>query len=195
MTPAAVTGWDSAGMIDHLDQAVTIYCIAMGYPPHTGAARRPLMAMHTALPGFRAVACWDTTDQLVGFGYGYTGAAGQWWHEQVSRGLDDSSRRRWLGDSFELCELHLLPNWHGHGLGRSMLELLLRDCPHRTVLLSTPEGTARAWRLYRAAGFDDVLRNYRFVGDLRDFAVLGRTLPLDPPALGAESCRTDAPGA
>jgi ribosomal protein S18 acetylase RimI-like enzyme len=47
------------------------------------------------------------------------------------------------------------------------------------VLLSTPEGPSRAWRLYRRVGFQDVLRHYQFAGDPRPFAVLGRTLPLD----------------
>jgi ribosomal protein S18 acetylase RimI-like enzyme len=54
------------------------------------------------------------------------------------------------------------------------------------VLLSTPEyGAAapgRAWRLYRRAGFQDVLRQHRFTGDARPFAVLGRRLPLSPPS-------------
>jgi len=50
------------------------------------------------------------------------------------------------------------------------------------MLLSTPEGENRAWRLYRRLGFGDVLRNYRFTGDPRPFGVLGRELPLLPPA-------------
>ena len=39
---------------------------------------------------------------------------------------------------------------------------------------------SRAWRLYRRFGFVDVLRHVSFPGDLRPFAVLGRTLPLEP---------------
>ena len=54
--------------------------------------------------------------------------------------------------------------------------------PERHMLLSTPEGENRAWRLYRRLGFGDVLRNYRFTGDPRPFGVLGRELPLLPPA-------------
>jgi ribosomal protein S18 acetylase RimI-like enzyme len=50
------------------------------------------------------------------------------------------------------------------------------------MLLSTPEGENRAWRLYRRLGFGDVLRHYRFTGDPRPFGVLGRELPLIPPA-------------
>jgi hypothetical protein len=52
------------------------------------------------------------------------------------------------------------------------------------VLLSTPEvpeQTSRAWRLYRRFGFTDVVRQMRFPGDNRLFAILGRPLPLDPP--------------
>ena len=49
------------------------------------------------------------------------------------------------------------------------------------MLLSTPEGENRAWRLYRRLGFTDVLRNYRFTGDPRPFGVLGRDLPLTSP--------------
>jgi hypothetical protein len=51
-----------------------------------------------------------------------------------------------------------------------------------TTLLSTPEAdeaTSRAWRLYRRFGFVDVIRDFTFPGDLRPFAVLGRTLPLE----------------
>ena len=52
------------------------------------------------------------------------------------------------------------------------------------MLLSTPEHGAappgRAWRLYRRLGFRDVLRDHRFTGDSRPFAVLGRELPLPP---------------
>jgi ribosomal protein S18 acetylase RimI-like enzyme len=66
-----------------------------------------------------------------------------------------------------------------------MLRALLTDVRSAHVLLSTPEygvdAPGRAWRLYRRAGFQDVLRHHRFTGDARPFAVLGRPLPLDPP--------------
>lgn len=181
MTAASVGPWAASAMRDQLDEAIAIYCVAMEYPAQIGIARRGQITQHTSLAGFRATAVRDAGGQLVGFGYGYTGTPGQWWHDQVARGLDDAGQRLWLKDCFELCELHLLPAWQGHGLGRTMLDDLLTECPHRTVLLSTPEGDGRAWRLYRAAGFIDVLREFRFVGDTRDFAVLGLSLPRDQP--------------
>ena len=77
------------------------------------------------------------------------------------------------------------PDAQGHGLGEGLLRALLAGTDRSCVLLSTPEyGDAppgRAWQLYRRLGFRDVLRDHRFTGDFRPFAVLGRELPLDPP--------------
>jgi ribosomal protein S18 acetylase RimI-like enzyme len=73
------------------------------------------------------------------------------------------------------------PDWQGAGLGETLLRAIADGRPERRMLLSTPEGENRAWRLYRRLGFTDVLRDYRFTGDPRPFGVLGRELPLDPP--------------
>ena len=76
----------------------------------------------------------------------------------------------------------MLPVAQGHGLGAAQLRSLLGMATAKTTLLSTPEAdeaTSRAWRLYRRFGYVDVVRHFRFPGDARPFAVLGRTLPLD----------------
>ena len=75
----------------------------------------------------------------------------------------------------ELTELHVLPALHGHRVGRALLESFLATRSEDSVLLSTPEvegETNNAWRLYRRAGFTDVLRNFLFEGDPRRFAIL-----------------------
>ena len=120
--------------------------------------------------------------------YGYTGGPGQWWYEEVRRGVRSTAAeaRGWLHDYFELTELHVRPDAQGTGLGEGLLRALLDGVAEARVLLSTPEYGARspgrAWRLYRRTGFEDVLRDHRFTGDSRPFAVLGATLPLAPPA-------------
>jgi ribosomal protein S18 acetylase RimI-like enzyme len=79
-------------------------------------------------------------------------------------------------------ELHVRPFAQGHGLGAAQLRSLLTMATGaKTTLLSTPEADearSRAWRLYRRFDFVDVLRDFRFPGDERAFAVLGRDLPL-----------------
>lgn len=176
-----------ADIAERLPEALQVYVAAMGYPPSTARQRRALWMDHVRRPGWRAVAWIDDTDALVGIAYGYPGAPGQWWYEEVRRGIRSMSAGdpSWLVDYFELTELHVRPDTQGSGIGESLLRALVAGTDRRHVLLSTPEyGSAtpgRAWRLYRRLGFRDVLRQHRFTGDSRPFAVLGRALPLDPP--------------
>jgi ribosomal protein S18 acetylase RimI-like enzyme len=93
--------------------------------------------------------------------------------------VDTSTAAEWLGDAFELSELHVLPEYQGIGIGRRLLTSLAAGIPHSAILLSTPDTDTRAFRLYRDTGFVDLARNYLFPGDARPFAVLGARLPLD----------------
>ncbi|MFF5172058.1 GNAT family N-acetyltransferase [Micromonospora sp. NPDC000089] len=177
--------WTSDDLVRRLDDVVAVYGEAMGYRTDLLLARRGYIATHVRRPGFRAVASLTTEGHLAGFGYGYLGAPGQWWHDQVFRALHPDDRRRWLTDCFEVVELHVRPPAQGHGVGARQLRALLSLAEGSTTLLSTPEAdeqTSRAWRLYRRFGFTDVLRHFHFPGDERPFGVLGRDLPLTPPA-------------
>jgi ribosomal protein S18 acetylase RimI-like enzyme len=172
--------WTGPEMLARLDDVLEVYVTAMGYSRDIVMIRRGFVAGHTRRTAFRAVASLEEgTDRVIGFGYGYTSGPGQWWHEQVRSGLNSDGYARWLDDAFELVELHVLPEAQGAGLGETQLRSLLDGAPGSTVVLSTPEGESRAWKLYRRMGFDDVLRNHLFPGDERPFAVLGRGLPLE----------------
>ncbi|MEV0605633.1 GNAT family N-acetyltransferase [Polymorphospora rubra] len=179
-----LVSWQPDDLVRRLDDVVTVYGEAMGYRAELLEARRGYIATHVRRPGFRAVATLTTDGQLAGFGYGYTSGSGQWWHDQVRRALAEPGRRRWLVDCFEVVELHVRPEAQGHGLGARQLRALLTMANGATTLLSTPEADeqrSRAWRLYRRFGFVDILRDFRFPGDERAFAVLGRDLPLPSP--------------
>jgi ribosomal protein S18 acetylase RimI-like enzyme len=173
--------WQPDDMLRRLDDVVSVYGEAMGYRAELLQTRRGYIGAHVRRAGFRAVATLTTEGQLAGFGYGYASGNGQWWHDQVRSALDDKHRERWLGDCFEVVELHVRPSAQGHGIGARQLRALLSMADGNTVLLSTPEADeqrSRAWRLYRRFGFEDVLRDFFFPGDERAFAILGRDLPL-----------------
>ncbi|MBW0115925.1 GNAT family N-acetyltransferase [Pseudonocardia abyssalis] len=179
--------WGPTDLSSRVDEALAVYVAAMGYPPSTARHRRTLWLDHVRRPGWRAVGWLDDADRLLGVAYGYSGAPGQWWYEEVARGLRRRPADRvWLDDYFELTELHVRPDAQGGGLGEGLLRALLAGTAARRVLLSTPEHgerpVNRAWSLYRRTGFTDILRQHRFTGDARPFAVLGRELPL--PASG-----------
>jgi ribosomal protein S18 acetylase RimI-like enzyme len=185
---------DQRDLADRLSEALHVYVTAMGYPPSTARQRRSLWLDHVRRPGWRAVGWLDPAGPLLGIAYGYTGGPGQWWYEEVRRGLR-CRRTTWTDDYFELTELHVRPDAQGGGLGEGLLRALLAGADSRRVLLSTPEHgqrpPGRAWRLYRRLGFHDVLRQHLFTGDARPFAVLGRDLPLPPP--GAYAADPDRP--
>ena len=176
-----LVAWTPEDLIRRLNDVISVYGQAMGYPPDLLEARRGYIAGHVRRPGFRAVATLDPSGVLLGFGYGYTSGPGQWWHDQVRSALPRAARKTWLADCFEVVELHVHPAAQGHGLGAAQLRALLATAVGKTTLLSTPEAderTSRAWRLYRRFEFVDVLRHFTFPGDDRPFAILGRTLPL-----------------
>lgn len=161
---------------DRLPEAMQIYVEAMGYPAASGSQRGVHLLKHTRHADFRCRAALDHRGVMLGFAYGYTSLPGQWWHDLVQRAVKQDTEF-WLGNAFELSELHVSPAAQGRGIGERVLRSLADGLPHRTMLLSTPEGENRAWRLYRRLGFSDLARNHLFPGDHRPFGVLGSALP------------------
>lgn len=173
-----IEAWGGRDLAARVNDAMAIYVLAMNYPGYAGSQRSVTTRRHTSHRGFACRAAVRPDGTLVGFGYGYTTTAGQWWHDLVRKALSPAVAADWLADAFELSEMHVLPNYQGRGVGRRLLTSLAEGIPHRSMLLSTPDGDTRAFRLYRAMGFQDLARNYLFPGDARPFAVLGARLPL-----------------
>ncbi len=167
-----------------LDQMITVYAAAMRPPAEMLAGRRSIMAGHAAQPRFRALlATEEGSGAPAGFGYGFYGAAGQWWHDTVARALaathGAAAAAAWLQDSFEVAELHVAPEHQGHGVGAGLLLRLTSDRPERTALLSTRDADSPARRLYRGVGFSDLLTDFAFFpGSEPPYAVMGAELPL-----------------
>jgi ribosomal protein S18 acetylase RimI-like enzyme len=167
-----------------LDQLIAVYAAAMRPPAGLLAGRRSIMAGHAGNPGFQALAATDDgTGETVGFGYGFHGATGQWWHDTVNRGLTadrgGAAAAAWLDDSFEVAELHVAPDCQGRGVGAGVLLRLTSGRPERTALLSTRDADTPARRLYRGTGFTDLLTEFHFFpGGEPPYAVMGAELPL-----------------
>jgi ribosomal protein S18 acetylase RimI-like enzyme len=155
--------------------AAQIYGEAMHRPPELVVQRREIMASHLSRQGLVAVGAQDK-EQLVGFGYGYRGRPGEWWHDIVADALGRSLAKRWLTDSFELAELHVHPDKQGTGIGRQILELLLDNVDGRAVVLSTHDRESPARALYRSVGFEDLLTGFVFPGSNEVYVLMGKPL-------------------
>ena len=158
-------------------EAASIYGAAMRRPPEVVVQRRDIIAAHVTYIGFVAAGAYaDSADgdaQLVGFGYGYHGAPGQWWHDIVAGALGRTLTRRWLRNAFELAELHVLPEHQGHGLGRDLLSDVLSRADAARAVLSTPDTDSPARCLYRSFGFVDLCVDFRFPGSPEAYAIMG----------------------
>lgn len=195
---AEVRELSAAQFIAALDTLTPIYGHAMAAPADELPGRLAIMQRHAGHPGFRAVVvavppgspgaspAGRTTAAVpavpVGFAYGFHGSAGQWWHDVVrgslaaERGTDTASW--WLGDCFEVAEVHVHPRHQGRGAGRAMMSRLAAGLAERTAVLSTPDGHTRAHRLYRSLGFGILLPALGFPGASSSYAIMGAVLPL-----------------
>lgn len=168
---------DRAGFTARINELLAVYIAAMPAPAGELYGRRLIMTGHSAHPGFTALAAMEG-DHVAGFCYGFHGAPGQWWHDRVSTALGD--RTSWLADCLELAELHVRPQYQGAGLGSGLLRSLTAGRPEQTVLLSTMDSETVARRMYRAAGFSDLLTGFLFEGVQPPYAIMGAKLPLKP---------------
>jgi ribosomal protein S18 acetylase RimI-like enzyme len=167
-----------------LDQLITVYAAAMRPPAELLPGRKTIMAAHAANQGFRALTVIDDgSGEPVGFGYGFHGGPGQWWHDTVRHALSVSHGAAvacdWMDDSFEVAELHVAPAHQGQGVGADLLLRLTSGRPERTALLSTRDADSPARRLYRGTGFTDLLTQFNFFPSGEPpYAVMGAELPL-----------------
>ena len=174
MRPAVVE-WDRQDLAAHADAVLEVYAAAMQVSRSAARSRRSVLAGHLDREGLKAVAALDG-DRLVGIAYGYQGAPGQWWHDHVRAAMGPALALDWLRDAFEVCELHVRPEFQQQGLGRDLLVMLLDQPDALTAVLTTPDHETRARAFYRDGGWVDLVRDLRFPGDPRSFAVLGLRL-------------------
>jgi ribosomal protein S18 acetylase RimI-like enzyme len=172
--------------VAELDVLTGVYAAAMRPDPAQLAGRRSIMEQHTRYGEFRALAVrapgQERPGKIVGFSYGFRGAAGQWWHDTVAAALAAKSGHvlatAWLANSLEIAEVHVLPAFQHRGIGKSLVLGLAEGRRERTAVLSTPDTESTARRLYRGLGFEDLLTSYRFPGADIGYAVMGAVLPL-----------------
>jgi GNAT superfamily N-acetyltransferase len=190
-----------ARFLAELGVLINIYAAAMQPPQQQLPGRRAIMERHAGYSSFRCVVMTLPDDPgnappelrtrsgpdrltIIGLAYGFHGTSGQWWHDLVRSALTTAGghdlAQAWLGDSFEVAEVHVHPVYQGRGVGRAMVPALIYPRLERTALLSTQDADSRARRLYRGLGFSDLLTGYRFPGTDPPYAVMGAALPLRP---------------
>ena len=139
---------------------------------------------HAARDDFVFLAAREGTE-LIGFGYGYTGAYGQWWTDHIARTLTDEQRATWLDPPhYEIVELHVRPSRQRGGIGSRLLAQLLTRQPHDRAVLSTQAGSRKARGFYAKNGWSE-LADVDFGRGYPPYIVLGRLLAREAPKLSS----------
>jgi len=161
---------------------IHIYGEAFGQAPYFKDAAdvrsfTVVLQQHMRRDGFRCVIVQEEdTEHVLGFAYGYTGEAGQWWHDLVVRKMTLEEAEHWMTDVFEVVELAVRPSAHGHGYGAIVHDTLLKKLPHRTAVLSTYQVETTASKMYEKRGWVTLLPNFLFPGYSEPYKIMGKIL-------------------
>ena len=97
---------------------------------------------------FRFVGAFaGSPERIVGFAYGYTSTAGQWWYEAVRPALPKLIASQWLENSFQFVEIAVAPRVQGQGIGTLLHDHLLCGMRHGRAILSTLQASTVAHHL------------------------------------------------
>ena len=75
--------WTPDDLSRRMDEVLAVFGEAMSYDSQALEIRRGYIITHLRRRQFQAVATLGEDGRLVGFGYGYHGEPGQWWHDEV----------------------------------------------------------------------------------------------------------------
>lgn len=168
-------------------QFSAIYQAAFAGPPYNRQAEEVAefargLPSYTQRPEFRCAGTLNVdTGEIVGFAYGYCCLPGQWWYDNVARGLGSEATFAWLSDAFQVAEVAVMPAYQGRGVGSSLHDLLLAGVTQRRAVLSTLDAETVAHGLYCRRGWQVLLRGFRFPGVSRLYQIMGLDLHSSDP--------------
>ncbi|HEX7352188.1 GNAT family N-acetyltransferase [Brachybacterium sp.] len=135
------------------DRVLDVWRTAFGPVADPQDWKQRFWEQHRSRADFRLVTA-EAGEELLGFGWGYTGERGQWWADRVAAALGPDAEQ-WVGAHFEFVELAVRPARQGQGLGGQLHAALMNGLPHQRALLQTDaDPLADGHRLYRARGWE-----------------------------------------
>jgi ribosomal protein S18 acetylase RimI-like enzyme len=174
-----IDSMNDSGVIKYQEEVIRIYRQAFEQAPYNKsetevASFRQSLNRHLRRPGFHFMIARDQkSSRPVGFTYGYSGQAGQWWHDIVVKAMDQQVAATWMMDNFELVELAVLPAYQGRGIGSALHDRLLIEQGHSKAVLSTLRSETAALHLYRKRGWETLLDELQFPGSNRVYLIMG----------------------
>jgi GNAT superfamily N-acetyltransferase len=177
--PIELVMLSAASLLPLAERLLPVYHAAFAAPPYNRDAAQArafagTLSQHMLRRDFRScIALEPQTGKLTGFTYGYSGGAGEWWHDIVAAAMAPAARDAWLAGSFEFAELAVLPEAQGRGIGGRLHDALLDGLANRTAVLSTIEQETTALQLYRKRGWVDLVHDLAFPDVAERYLLMG----------------------
>ena len=149
-----------------------VYGLAPGEDPE--AARQ--LRVWRRQPGF-ALAVARHGGYLVGYACGMPLRPSTSWWKDLTTPLPAEDVTEHPGRTFALTEMLVRAPWRRQGIGRSLLDLMLRDRPEERATLTVAPGAAAAQHAFRNWGWTKVARTRGTAADAPVLDVLVIALP------------------
>lgn len=143
-----------APVVCHLYEAV------FSLPPFSGneaefANQRAYYPDMTQRPGFQLTTA-KTTDQYIGFRYGYLLPADTRWWQGLAKPVSDQFATETGRRTFALIDYGVLPQWRGRNVGRAIHDELLAASGAERATLSVQPKAEHTQAIYRHWGWRKV---------------------------------------
>ncbi|WP_370296534.1 GNAT family N-acetyltransferase [Rossellomorea marisflavi] len=105
---------------------------------------------HAKYPGHEGYLVVEN-GSVIGYIYGYTSLAGQYYHDLLARHLLPD--QEWVRHAMELVELGVAPEHRGKGIAGRLMDALLEGRREEKALLTVRKENADAIRFYERKGW------------------------------------------
>jgi len=126
---------------------------------------------HMRRPGYVGLMAL-TDDKVIGFVFGSSSLAGQWWHERVAAHVGHTHPA--LQDAWVLTQLNVLQAHRNKGIGQTLHDRILHKQPSPRTLLSTQVANTGAQRFYKRNGWRILHEGFRFSANDEPYKILAK---------------------
>lgn len=136
------------------------------------AWRDEQLLRHASRDRFRLAAAFDG-DRVIGFAYGYYGAAGQYYTDSVRDALGPDEAKTWLDGQFEFVEFAVRAAHRRGGIGRELYDAVMAGVDGPALLSTSTDPADPAVRFYTRRGWRRIGAHPRADGS-REMQIMGR---------------------
>ncbi|RTR33993.1 N-acetyltransferase [Robertmurraya yapensis] len=131
---------------------------------------------HACYEGFKGLKAKNLEGEIVGFAYGYTSSAEQFYHQKMVKHFSEDEVGTWLSDCFEFVELAVRPDYQRRSTASQLHDLLLENNIQRTSVLTTGIRNEAAIHFYEKKGWERIKDNVPVLSESNLQVIMGKNI-------------------